>query len=148
MIAAVREFLRLFEEATPDEERTPERLSERLDRLLVAYHESPDFAPQSHVLAPSRDFRDDRRLMEARFPDFGYYAWCEPGELLSDDVMVGDAIDDLADIYSELRGVMWLLENSSQSDAVWHFRFGYRTHWGRHLLDLRSYLHWKLHEAP
>jgi len=66
---------------------------------------------------------------------------------MNSECMTGDAIDDLADIYGDLIGVSWLWENSGEADAVWHFRFGYQTHWGRHLLDLRSYLHWKLYES-
>ena len=148
MLDSVRHFLRLFEDATPAEERTPERLCDVLDRLLIAYHETADTAPETDAQPPSRDFQEDRRLMERCFSDFGLYGWSEPEERPGGDVMVGDAIDDLADLYAELRGVDWLSTNSGQADAVWSFCSGYRTHWGRHLLNLRSYLHWKLHEGP
>ena len=40
MLDSVRHFLRLFEDATPAEGRTPERLCDVLDRLLIAYHET------------------------------------------------------------------------------------------------------------
>ena len=146
MLDSVRNFLRLFEDATPAEERTPERLAELLDRLLIAYHESADVAPETDTVPPSGDFRDDRRLMESCFPDFGHYAWCEPEDDPGRDVLVGDAIDDLADIYAELRGVDWLSANGSQADTIWQFRHSYQAHWGRHLLNFRSYLHRKLHE--
>jgi hypothetical protein len=146
MLADVRNFLRLFEDATPAEERTPERLSELLDRLLIAYHESAEVAPQSHARPPSGNYEDDRRRMERCFPDFGLYGSSGPEIWPGGEVLVGDAIDDLADLYAELRGVDWLSINSGQADALWHFRFGYQSHWGRHLLDLRSYLHWKLYE--
>lgn len=37
--------------------------------------------------------------------------------------------------------VLWLFENADENDAIWDFRFGYQTHWGRHLHEMRVYLH-------
>src|SRR3546814_14547549 len=82
--------------------------------------------------------------MERCFPELGLYGWSELEVQRGGEVMVGDAIDDLADIYAELRGVAWLSAYSRTADVVWQFRNGFQTHWGRHLLDLRSYLHWSL----
>src|SRR3546814_5031491 len=110
MIDAARNFLRLFDEATPAEERTLERLSERLDRLLIAYHESTDVVPAADKLPPSDSYQNDRQLMERCFPELGLYGWSELEVQRGGEVMVGDAIDDLADIYAELRGVAWRSE--------------------------------------
>jgi hypothetical protein len=51
------------------------------------------------------------------------------------------AASDLAEIASDLSEVLWLFENASHNDAVWDFRFGYQSHWGRHLHEVRTYLH-------
>jgi len=147
MIEAVRNFLQIFVEETPAEKCSPQRLAMLLDRLLIAYHETDDVGPATDSRPPPNDYKQTRALVESRFPDFGFYAWAGPEENPNSEVMMGDAIDDLADIYGDLRDVVWLWENSSAADATWQFRFGYQTHWGRHLLDLRSYLHWKLHEV-
>ena len=147
MINAIADFLLLFEDATPAEARTPQRLAELLDKLLVAYHESADAAPVTDSLPPAGDFKSDRCLVRTCFPNLDLYAWTAPENAQTSNAMMGDAVDDLADIYADLRGVAWLLENASPADAVWQFRFGYQSHWGRHLLNLRSYLHWKLYEA-
>jgi hypothetical protein len=60
---------------------------------------------------------------------------------------MGAGWDDLADITSDLREVLWCWENTSEADAAWHFRFLYQIHWGRHLHNLRSYLHMRLFES-
>jgi hypothetical protein len=146
MIEAIHAYLELFSQERSPKEITCEDLTEVLDRLLVAYHDTRDAAPDSETHPPSLDYDEVRERVQRSFPGFGYYAWSAPEALPGDAVMTGDAIDDLADIYKELSGVAWLSENSSIADAAWHFRFGFRSHWGRHLLDLRSYLHWRLFE--
>jgi hypothetical protein len=47
---------------------------------------------------------------------------------------------DLTDLALEMERVERLWENDAHG-AAWHFRFFYRTHWGRHLHNLRSYVH-------
>ena len=55
-------------------------------------------------------------------------------------VTAGDAVDDLTDIAVDLQEV---LDRSGKStdDAIWHFRFGYQAHWGRHLRWLQLILY-------
>src|SRR3546814_5400879 len=115
MIDAVRNFLRLFDEATPAEERTLERLSERLDRLLIAYHESTDVVPAADKLPPSDSYQNDRQLMERCFPELGLYGWSELEVQRGGEVMVGDAIDDLADIRSD--------EHTSELQSLMHISY-------------------------
>lgn len=147
MIEVSRSFLRFIQDVDANEEPSLERLAELLDRLLVAYPESSDVAPATETKPPSGDYGTWRGLVQSRFPDFGLYAWVDPAENGHDEPMTGDIVDDLADICGELSGVVWLWENSGAGDAVWHFRFGYQKHWGRHLLNARSYLHQALYEV-
>lgn len=51
------------------------------------------------------------------------------------------AVGDLVEIAADLMEVLWLFDNASENDAIWQFRWGYRHHWGRHLHELRVYLH-------
>ncbi len=146
MLNTVRDYLAFFDDDTSPQERSPDRLANILDQLLSAYHQSADVAPSSDILPPPRGHHETRSRMERCFPDLGLYGWSAPEQLPGEDVMTCDAIDDLADIYDELRGVVWLSENSGETDALWQFRFGFQSHWGRHLLNLRSYLHWYLYE--
>lgn len=115
----------------------------RCDRILVAIHDLPDMAGDSdHPEPPEKDYNRTRSLVSAAFPDFGYYNL--PESVLDDigdsKVMVGDAIDDIADIVDELTEVLWRFAHTSTADAIWHLRFGYGSHWGRHMRDLQFYI--------
>lgn len=121
------------------------RLAPALDRLSLAYHTAtaPEIAP-SEAEPPQRDYQALRTMIAPRFPDMGFYGAAPPGETLDAEITVGDAIDDLTDIYSELLDVAWCLQNTSVEDATRLFRFGFEHHWGRHLCDVRGAIHYEL----
>lgn len=145
MVAAISGFLELVT-GTPahEDERLP-KLAAALDRLAWQYHAVPDLGlDDSDLNTPSLGHEEYKRVYAlacGSFPDFGYYQDVDPDEGLDQELMVADAIDDLADIVLDLRGVLWQLENVGEKNAFWEFRFGYQSHWGRHLLSLRQYIH-------
>lgn len=52
----------------------------------------------------------------------------ENGEVLESSLSA-----DLAEIYSDTKGVLLALERgASVNDAVWEWRFDFESHWGRH----------------
>lgn len=57
--------------------------------------------------------------------------------------MVGDAIDDLADLTLDMREVVWLADHVGVDDAHWSYRLHF-FHWGRHARELSLYLHARL----
>ena len=69
-------------------------------------------------------------MTTAAFPDLGWYALVDPEDGPEQEIGLSIAVGDLAEIPSDLLGVLWLFENASHNDAVWDFRFGYQTHWG------------------
>jgi hypothetical protein len=87
-----------------------------------------------------------RAEIEKKFKDVGYYNSLEhvSTNLLQTAVLAGDAIDDILDIYKDLKEVLWRWENTSRNDAVWFFQDSFQGHWGRHLRDLQLYLHCKV----
>ena len=56
-------------------------------------------------------------------------------------MVVGDALDDVADIAHDLKEVLGRWESTSEADAIWYLRMGFETHWGKHLRSLQLYLH-------
>lgn len=50
----------------------------------------------------------------------------------NEEVVVADAVDDLADVIIELRDVEWRFEHTSEADALWTLENGFRTHWAAH----------------
>ena len=61
----------------------------------------------------------------------------DPIGSIEDAAMMGDAIDDLADLTLDMREVVWLADHMGLDDAHWSFRLQY-SHWGRMLANWRS----------
>lgn len=112
-----------------------------LDRLLAVYHETPAVKFKYSESEPPRQEHqavwDD---VAKRFPDYGFYAMVDPLILDgSETLLVGDAIDDIADISKEMRDTVWYAENLGVDYAHWFFCELY-PHWGHHARDLTGYL--------
>jgi hypothetical protein len=54
---------------------------------------------------------------------------------------IGDLSDDLADVHRDLVGPLRLYRTGDVASAVWHWRFGYRHHWGEHATEAIQALH-------
>jgi hypothetical protein len=119
-------------------------LSAALDRLAIAYDSvrSASLTDADFPDPPRADYGAVRARFGAAFPDLGVYNavtdFSEPTGNAA--VTAGDALDDLADIAVDLHEVLDRTK-ASMEDAVWHFRFGFETHWGTHLRWLQLYLH-------
>ncbi len=141
MIEAIRRFLSLLDQGEPISEET---LAYALDALALAYHDTPLGKPSGIKTEPPQgDYKSVRRRVEGLFPDLGLYGIADPMKVPNEEALVGDAMDDISDIALDLTEVLWRWQNLGADDAHWHFRFGYQTHWGRHLHELRFYLHAK-----
>ena len=88
------------------------------------------------------NYNEKRKVINEKFPNYGYYNIpSETTKEIADvEIVVGDAIDDICDIYTDLTAIKWKFRNTSQMDALWNFQFGYITHWGRHLRVLQWYI--------
>jgi len=118
-------------------------LAKALDELVSTYHRVPDVEPDTSdgSAAPQNDEKPIIDAANAAFPVLDWYALVEPEDGQEQEIGMSIAVGDLAEIASDLLEVLWLFENASHNDAVWEFRFGYQTHWGRHLHEIRTYLH-------
>lgn len=144
-IAAARHFLRALRQGPPPSDT---ELAQALDELAVAYHQAPEGDPADDESDPPgaeyADYKERYASLRERFSGLGLYAVADPTEPVNEEPLVGDAIDDLADIEGDLQNVLWRFENLGPNDAHWHFRFLYQIHWGRHLRELSQYLHAKI----
>lgn len=138
-IAAARSFLTLLDGGPTPSSR---ELLRSLDELAMAYHHTPEGDPsEDEATPPTRDYQQRRASLGKRFPSYGYYTLWDPTEPVDDKELVGDAIDDLADIAADLEQVLWRFENLGADDAHWYYRFLFEIHWGMHLRELALYLH-------
>ena len=139
---AIGQYLGLL---TNDDARPKPSLTElavALDRLVSTYYSTPDVDPTSEDSVGPRD--GEKEFAEAAataFPELGWYAVADPEADAGATVGLGIATGDLAEIAVDLAEVLWLFENAAEEDAIWQFRWGYQYHWGRHLHEIRLYLH-------
>ncbi len=139
----IRDFLNLLESTELSVEQTEDKLPTFLDRLALAQsYVSFTFDETDYPASPNQSYDDLRALVSKRFPNYGYYNVAEPittniGEA---GTIVGDAIDDLADIAKDLYDVEWCWANTSEADALFHFQNDFMYHWRRHLRSLQLYL--------
>lgn len=112
-----------------------------LDRLLAAYAATPETgAADTDLEPPSLDKEALSEQVVSRFPAYGFYPAADPTASFGEAELAGDAIDDLCDMTSDMREVVWRAENIGLDDAHWFFRLLY-FHWGRHARYLALYLH-------
>jgi hypothetical protein len=147
ILEAVREFLAALERPLTAEEREL-ALRVALDRLALASHFAEPAFDEANYPAPTVPTYDVLRAKVAPlFPELGYYnAALDMVDNVGDSELgVEDAIDDLVDIARELQNVLLRWETTSEADALWHFRHGFKSHWGKHLRSLQLYLHERAH---
>lgn len=140
----VRGFLDLVKHDPSDGSELESQLCLLLDRLALAQNFVIfEFDEKDYPDPPEIDYSDLVAQISHLFRDYGYY---NVPEYVTEKVgesgcVVGDAIDDLADITRDLANVEWCWSNTSEADALWHFQNSYRTHWREHLRRLQIYLH-------
>ena len=72
----------------------------------------------------------------------GYYRECfDPDPELDDPPCMGDLGDDLLDIYTDLKHGLLVFDAGDVHDALWHWSFLHRIHWGRHAVGALFALH-------
>lgn len=121
-----------------------EALPASLDELACAVHKANfTFDERDFPDAPHVDFDQRRALVSAHFPTLGYYNLADPTtqEIGAAAIVVGDGIDDIADIYADLKEALWCWDNTSVDDSLWHLTNSFGYHWGLHLRSLQYYLH-------
>ena len=101
-----------------------------------------NFDEKDYPDPPTENEKIIRERISKNFSDFGYYNYADDIEdkVAETDTIVGDAIDDLVDIYKEISEVRWRWENTSIEDALFHYDTMYKSHWGCHLRNLQLYV--------
>ena len=142
VVASIQRYLTFVSPCEGREKPTLVDLAKALDDLVATYYSTEDVDPSSDDSAAPRS--GDKEFAEAAasaFPELGWYAVADPQDDAGAMVGLTIATEDMAEIAVDLAEVLWLFDNATEQDAVWQFRWGYQCHWGRHLHELRLYLH-------
>lgn len=139
---AVSDYLNLIEKGEENEDANIRALEEILDRLALAWHHIEPVSEEGHADPPRKSYDQLRSAAADQFPSFGYYNIPDrvTNKIAQSDIIVGDAIDDLADIARDLHDVSWRFEETSTEDALCDYHLKYRLHWREHLRNLQFYL--------
>lgn len=53
----------------------------------------------------------------------------------------GSLADDILDIYKDMKEGILSYERNEQIEAIWHWKFNFEIHWGKHAIDAMRVLH-------
>ena len=76
-----------------------------------------------------------------------YWEVFDPTKQEDTEAVAGDLVDDLGDIYRDLKYNLMIFDigtMASQESAMWDFKFGFETHWGRHAIGALKTIHFLL----
>lgn len=154
----IKELISVIDEVTkygldPNvvEEHKEQKLAKSLVHIYKLYHDIdgdvydnndyPDFDTDK--------LPDIKKNIESNFKKFGFYVdVSDINDFVSEhNFTAGDAVDDLLDITIELLEVKWRIENHSEADGLWFFKFMMPVHTERHILGLLNFIkkneeHW------
>lgn len=141
-LTTITNFLQFLETPPEDQDRRIQELERHLDRLAWVRHDlGYDFDPRQLPDPPEHHYDTDRAVLQSRFPELGCYNTVSSvkTDLAETEVWIGDAMDDITDIYSDLKTVLWCWQQNSREDAIFHMRT-LMPHWMGHVRGLQSYL--------
>jgi hypothetical protein len=124
-----------------DDARAALRLLANLYQCALGLPVDPDLPQQR---APERDVTVDDLLPRlerfSRLPFQYYRCYFEPTDL-EDEGVIGDLCDDLDSVWQDLRLGFLHWDAGDVIEAVWHWSFDFRSHWGRHACEALFQLH-------
>ena len=74
-------------------------------------------------------------------PVDGYWTIFDPSKVEEKESVYTELSDDLADIYRDIKYGLLLFDAGHFSEAIWEWKFHFRIHWGRHLLNAQKVIY-------
>jgi hypothetical protein len=124
--------------STSEEHFTATRLVAELYAAALCLPETEPTDGDTPSLTPEQRLRVEERL--GAFPFQFYWEIFEPFTSERTDATCGDIMDDLGDIYCDVKDGLMVYSQDEQA-AVWHWRTTFGFHWGRHATSALRALH-------
>jgi hypothetical protein len=114
-----------------------------LAKLYAAAISLPKVGPKNEDELPSipEEALAKARINLARFNGWYYREFFDPDPTLNEEPVMGDIGDDLLDTYKDIKAGCLLYERGETTEALWHWSFLHRIHWGRHAVGALLALH-------
>ena len=114
-----------------------------LARLYAEALQLPEISPENNLGLPDLPLSalEKAKTQIAPFRGWYYREVFDPAPDLSEEPGMGDLGDDLMDTYRDVRGGLLLFDEGRVNDALWHWSFMHRAHWGRHASSALRALH-------
>jgi hypothetical protein len=114
-----------------------------LAKLYAAALSLPNVGPENEEGLPSLPEAEANRAKAnlACFNGSYYREYFDPDPSLDEESVMGDIGDDLLDTYKDVKAGLVLFKRGNPQEALWHWRFLHRIHWGRHAVGALFALH-------
>ncbi|MDR2550848.1 MAG: DUF5063 domain-containing protein [Desulfobulbus sp.] len=116
-----------------------------LARLYAQALTLPDIEPENlndpSAISPESLVKADKNL--SAFDGYYYRMFFNPDSLSDEEPVMGNLGDDLRDIYKDIKEGLTLFESGELDNALWHWSFLYKVHWGRHASSALFAIHCK-----
>ena len=139
---SIRDLLHAFTSSVND--MTIRQLSLHLDQIVAAISGLPEDLEPDDIYAPDgRPFRERYESLKNSYPSLGFYRVLDSVDVTMEEpvLIVGDSLDDLADIVSDFETTLWYFDNSPGQNALWHLQFQFKHHTEYHIRNLQYYLY-------
>jgi hypothetical protein len=143
------QFFKMCEEPIENSENKLQSLYHLLAKLNYTYLKIDNSKhynknAQNEIQKRQRITKNEARpIICKNFPELGFY-W----SILNTNEMdntpqygTGDAIDDILDIYQEIKKGYEYYQDGNLKEAIESWEKNYKYHWGKHLVDLQKVLY-------
>lgn len=114
------------------------RFLERVHFVLPRLYASALLLPSVGVDASDCDSSSKDAVLDGTLREHfrewdAYREIFDPYDFVNESSVVGSLADDISDIYAEIAGALKCWDAGNRDGALWTWRFGFQSHWGKHL---------------
>ncbi len=120
-------------------------------KLLAELHAVillPEFETDDKIKLKNVTAEEQKSVMArfANLPVNDYWLVFDPTEAKENETVFITLAEDLSDIYRDTKYGLRLFEAGHLAEAAWEWKFGFKVHWGWHLLGAQRIVHfWFFH---
>ena len=140
---AAEQFCAWVEAPTEDAEGELHLAMRHVSELYMRAVTMPGADPDPSAPEAALDKNDHKAAYErfGRLPLQYYGEVFDTSRLPPEEATVGDLADDLLDIYTDVKGGLLYFAQGYPEQAVFHWKFTWGVHWGRHATSALRAMH-------